>query len=151
MRILLQKGFQPIVFEYQHTCRITRYSWRFAPQTGLADMYFFLVKKWIEFGDGRRGGREEKNRLLPLNCCISFTELNQKQNPAAKDCPKHEQSGSSIDFLNEIAAISTIMAILTLILAILAHSANNRPILTVAKYHGSAAGYKMERTEKKRK
>ena len=95
---------------------------------------------------------------MPLNCCISFTELNQKQNPAAKDCPKHEQSGSSIDFLNEIAAISTILAIstlilaiLTLILAILAHSAHNRPILTVAKYHGSAAGYKMERTEKKRK
>ena len=93
---------------------------------------------------------------MPLNCCISFTELNQKQNPAAKDCPKHEQSGSSIDFLNEIAAISTILAIstvlaiLTLILAILAHSAHNRPILTVAKYHGSAAGYKMERTEKKR-
>ena len=113
-------------------------------------MYFFFGKKWIEFGDGRRGGREEKNRLLPLNCCISFTELNQKQNPAAKDCPKHEQSGSSIDFLNE-AAISTIMAILTLILAILAHSAHNRPILTVAEYHGSAAGYKMERTEKKEK
>ena len=93
---------------------------------------------------------------MPLNCCISFTELNQKQNPAAKNCPKHEQSGSSIDFLNEIAAISTILAIstvlaiLTLILAILAHSAHNWPILTVAKYHGSAAGYKMERTEKKR-
>ena len=101
-------------------------------------------------------GTEEKRRkrrteLLPLNCCISFTELNQKQNPAAKDCPKHEQSGSSIDFLNEIAAISTIMAILTLILAILAHSAHNRPILTVAEYHRSAAGYKMERTEKKEK
>ena len=116
-----------------------------------------MVKKiGSNFGDGRRVGREEKNRLLPLNCCISFTELNQKQNPAAKDCPKHEQSGSSIDFLNEIAAISTILAIstvlaiLTLILAILAHSAHNRPILTVAKYHGSAAGYKMERTEKKR-
>ena len=113
-------------------------------------MYFFFGKKnWIEFWDGRRGGREEKNRLLPLNCCISFTELNQKQNPAAKNCPKHEQSGSSIDFLNEIAAISTILAILTLILAILAHSAHNRPILTVAKYHGSAAGYKMERNRKK--
>ena len=92
---------------------------------------------------------------MPLNCCISFTELNQKQNPAAKNCPKHEQSGSSIDFLNEIAAISTILAIstvlaiLTLILAILAHSAHNWPILTVAKYHGSAAGYKMERNKKK--
>ena len=96
---------------------------------------------------------------MPLIRSISFTELfNQKQNPASKDCPEHEQSRSSKNCLS-VAAILTILAILimilailTLILAILAYSAYNWPILTVAdSYHGSAAGYKMERNRKKEK